>query len=304
VRLRPRRWHDETWICSLVGHVCPAALAARLAPADAALGLDLADGTRMARCLRCDVWLRVDPPPAGTARWDHAPPLGELRLPLRGAALRQRLVLRLIALERAAHVVLFALLAVAALVAELRLSTVRGWAESLAGDLQSAVAETARGGSHRWLTEQLERLADLRPGTLWVVAAAATAYAVVEAFETVGLWRGRRWAEYLTVVVTASLLPFELRELAEGVTAFKVVTLALNLAILAYLVWAKRLFGLRGGATALQDPTDWAAVLASVTTADADARLTDDPGALGEGADRSGRRTGQDVEDGGQLGRA
>ncbi len=78
-------------------------------------------------------------------------------------------------------------------------------------------------------------------------------YAVVEGVEAVGLWRERRWAEYLTAAATVGFLPFEIIELSKRVTAFRIGALALNLAVLAWLVWNKRLFGIRGGAAALEE---------------------------------------------------
>jgi uncharacterized membrane protein (DUF2068 family) len=72
----------------------------------------------------------------------------------------------------------------------------------------------------------------------------------VEGVEAVGLWYQRRWAEYLTLVVTASLLPLEVYELAHRLSPFKVVAFVINVAVVAYLLYAKRLFGLRGGAAA------------------------------------------------------
>jgi len=79
------------------------------------------------------------------------------------------------------------------------------------------------------------------------------AFAALEAVEMVGLWIGKRWAEYLTFVATVLLLPLEVVELASGVSALKLVTLIINLAIAAYLVWAKRLFGLNGGERAEEE---------------------------------------------------
>jgi len=73
------------------------------------------------------------------------------------------------------------------------------------------------------------------------------AYAALEASEMVGLWMSKRWAEYLTLVATAVLIPIEIYELSIGVSVFKVLTLIINVAILVYLLLAKRLFGLRGG---------------------------------------------------------
>ena len=79
---------------------------------------------------------------------------------------------------------------------------------------------------------------------------ALAAYAVVEGIEAVGLWYMQRWAEYLTLVVTASLLPLEIYELNVRVSVLKIVAFALNIAVVVYLLYAKRLFGIRGGAAA------------------------------------------------------
>ena len=75
-------------------------------------------------------------------------------------------------------------------------------------------------------------------------------YAVVEGIEAVGLWYQRRWAEYLTFVVTTSLLPLEVYEIANRVSPFKIVAFVVNVAVVVYLLFAKRLFGVRGGAAA------------------------------------------------------
>ena len=68
--------------------------------------------------------------------------------------------------------------------------------------------------------------------------------------EAVGLWYQRRWAEYLTFVATTVFLPYEIYELAQKVSLLKILALFINIAIAAYLLYAKRLFGLRGGAEA------------------------------------------------------
>ena len=84
----------------------------------------------------------------------------------------------------------------------------------------------------------------------WLVAhivALLVAYAALEAVEMVGLWFAKRWAEYLTFVATVVFIPLEVYELSERITVFRVLTFLINVAIVAYLLLAKRLFGLRGG---------------------------------------------------------
>jgi uncharacterized membrane protein (DUF2068 family) len=75
-----------------------------------------------------------------------------------------------------------------------------------------------------------------------VLAIAAIAYALLEGTEGVGLAMRRRWAEYLTVIATGILIPYEAYEVIHHVTLFKVGALALNLAVVGYLAYSKRLF--------------------------------------------------------------
>jgi uncharacterized membrane protein (DUF2068 family) len=75
-----------------------------------------------------------------------------------------------------------------------------------------------------------------------VLAIGATAYALLEGTEGVGLAMRRRWAEYLTVIATGILIPYELFEVIRHVTLFKVGALLLNLAVVGYLAYRKRLF--------------------------------------------------------------
>jgi uncharacterized membrane protein (DUF2068 family) len=49
------------------------------------------------------------------------------------------------------------------------------------------------------------------------------------------------------VVATSVFLPLEIHDLAKGITITRVVTFAINVAAVVYLLISKRLFGLRGG---------------------------------------------------------
>lgn len=48
------------------------------------------------------------------------------------------------------------------------------------------------------------------------------------------------WAEYLTLILTVSFLPWELYELVWRPSWFRLSLLLINLAVLAYLVWLLR----------------------------------------------------------------
>lgn len=88
----------------------------------------------------------------------------------------------------------------------------------------------------------LNRLMNLTPGKEAAIAVGAILYGALEAFEGVGLLLRRRWAEYLVLVATAVFLPLEIEELIRKPTVFKAGALLVNLLIIGYLIWRKRLF--------------------------------------------------------------
>ncbi len=75
-----------------------------------------------------------------------------------------------------------------------------------------------------------------------LLAIGALVYALLEGTEGVGLAMRRRWAEYLTVIATSILIPYEVYEVVHRPTVLKVGALLLNLAVVAYLTYRKRLF--------------------------------------------------------------
>src|SRR5215831_18997153 len=105
-----RRWHPrahwELLVCGLRGHELPLADVAELLPEDAPLAREDPAGTRWHRCLRCDSWLPLPAPPQPTRA--TPPSRSEIELPLRGKPLRDLIVLRLIAIDRAFHFLVLA----------------------------------------------------------------------------------------------------------------------------------------------------------------------------------------------------
>ena len=65
---------------------------------------------------------------------------------------------------------------------------------------------------------------------------AMIAYALLFTVEGIGLWMGKVWAEYLTIVATASFIPFEIYEVMKRVSAARVSALGINIVIVIYLV--------------------------------------------------------------------
>jgi uncharacterized membrane protein (DUF2068 family) len=72
------------------------------------------------------------------------------------------------------------------------------------------------------------------------ISLATFGYSAVALTEGVGLLMEKVWAEYLTLILTISFLPWELYELARKPDWFRLGLLVTNLAVLAYLVWLLR----------------------------------------------------------------
>jgi uncharacterized membrane protein (DUF2068 family) len=265
MRLVPQDWHTETWVCSMRGHVTPAAKVARLRPEDHRLGVPVDENLppdRLVRCIRCDVWLEVSDPPPGTEASEVLPPIAELPKPRRGKVLQEAVLLRLVSINRAVHCVGFGLLAIALATLELKLPGLQDSARKLDHRLSLTVNSSGQQASRDRVGDALHRVIGLHRSEVTILLVTAAVYSVIEGVEAVGLWRERRWAEYLTAVATVGFLPFEVHELLDRVTALRILAFVVNLAILIWLVRSKHLFGYKGGATTLHEATDWEAILA------------------------------------------
>lgn len=81
-------------------------------------------------------------------------------------------------------------------------------------------------------------LIDIRQ--LKLISLGTFTYSAVALTEGVGLVLEKVWAEYLTLTLTVSFLPWELYELVRRPSWFRLGLLLVNLAVLAYLVWLLR----------------------------------------------------------------
>ncbi|MGI9155332.1 MAG: DUF2127 domain-containing protein [Marmoricola sp.] len=205
------------------------------------------------RCLRCGDFVLGAPHGSG--------PANEAPLVLRGKALRDAFILRLLAVERFIRGLLLLALAYGVYkfngsrnslqqVFDSYLPLLRPVADKLGVDLQSA-------GPVRLIEQALKA----QHSTLLLVAAGVLAYGVLELVEGIGLWLIKRWGEYVAVVGTAIFIPLEVYELVEKVTWLRVVAFVVNIFAVVYIVWTKRLFGLRGGYEAFEAERQSASLL-------------------------------------------
>jgi uncharacterized membrane protein (DUF2068 family) len=219
--------------------------AAALRAEDWALAFER-DGVRWCHCLRCASWTPVAKP-RDPAR-EYPPDRDEIQIPDRGKALRDKIVLRLIALDRVFHFLVLGILGIAVLALAGEPKVARGKFTQVLAAIQRAIGGGPVQAKGRvGLIAELDKLFSLQTHTLHLLGAVLIGYALLEGTEAVGLWLTKRWAEYLTFIATAILLPFEVYELVNRVSVLKIIGFIINLAVVVYLIWAKRLFGLRGG---------------------------------------------------------
>jgi len=136
-------------------------------------------------------------------------------------------VLRLIALFKLSKVVL--LLATAYGVLRLRdasvIARLYSWAASMPSGLEQDLVRRC-----------LVIVSGMSPGRINALGFVTLAYAAIFTTEGIGLWMRQRWAEWLTVIVTSSLIPLEIFEIVHRPGSGKVLVLLGNVAIVWYLI--------------------------------------------------------------------
>jgi len=89
---------------------------------------------------------------------------------------------------------------------------------------------------NRYADRVLTRLLSVDDRKLKAISLGTFCYAALLLTEGIGLLLRQRWAEYFTVIVTGSFIPLELYELSRHVTLTRLIVIAVNLAIVAYLI--------------------------------------------------------------------
>jgi uncharacterized membrane protein (DUF2068 family) len=94
------------------------------------------------------------------------------------------------------------------------------------------------GGPH--VGKLLLETTNLTPSRIRDVGVGSFLYAALFMTEGVGLWMVKRWAEWFSVVITSSLVPFEIYEIHRHPTMLKFGALLLNIGVVAYLIYRIR----------------------------------------------------------------
>jgi uncharacterized membrane protein (DUF2068 family) len=102
---------------------------------------------------------------------------------------------------------------------------VEHWAELLKLDPNSRYMDTA-----------IVKASNITPDKIRALGLGSMFYAGLFLTEGIGLWLEKRWAEWFTVIITSSLIPIEIYEVARRTTPVKIAVLLINIAIVVYLV--------------------------------------------------------------------
>ena len=89
---------------------------------------------------------------------------------------------------------------------------------------------------NHYIQEALAKLGMVDDRKLKALSVGTFFYSALYLTEGIGLSLRKRWAEYVTIISTASLLPLEVFEIVKQVSAPKILLLLINIAVVVYLV--------------------------------------------------------------------
>jgi uncharacterized membrane protein (DUF2068 family) len=124
------------------------------------------------------------------------------------------------------------------------------------GDALEALANHLRfNPESRFVNFILEKAALVDDRLLRRISAAFFLYAALDLVEGTGLYLEKVWAEFLTLAITASFLPWEIYEIFRRLTWLRIGLLTINILVLLYLakvIW-ERQQRLKAGLNSLVD---------------------------------------------------
>ena len=196
------------------------------------------------RCLRCGAFV--------TGGQHGSGPAAEAPMVRRGKELRSELILRVFAVERFLRFLIFG----GAAYGVWRFKYDRAGIQQAYNNAMPAIRDLYRDlgfdVNHSKLLGLIQHAFTLNSRVLTYLAIGLAVYALIELVECVGLWLGKRWGEYFAMVATSIFLPYEIYDLTLKITWLRLAAFVINLLLVIYLVWTKRLFGVRGGKRAYE----------------------------------------------------
>ena len=197
------------------------------------------------RCLRCGAFVTDGQHGSGPAA---AAPL--IR---RGKELRGELILRVFAVERFLRFLVLGVAAYGVWRFKYDRAGIQRAYDNALPAIRTLYRDLGFDVSHSRLLRLINESFAFNSRWLTLLAIGLAVYALIELVESIGLWQGQRWGEYFAMVATSIFLSWEIYELTgKNPTWLKVAALVINLLLVIYLVWTRRLFGVRGGKEAYE----------------------------------------------------
>ncbi len=107
----------------------------------------------------------------------------------------------------------------------------------VARELDHWIAMLGLDPGSRYVNHVIQKVTRLSPNRIKELGLGSFIYAALFLTEGIGLWLLQRWAEWFTVIITSSLVPLEVYEIYRHPTPIKIVVLAINIAVVAYLLY-------------------------------------------------------------------
>jgi uncharacterized membrane protein (DUF2068 family) len=196
------------------------------------------------RCLRCGAFVTDGQHGSG--------PAAEAPLVRRGRELRSELILRVFAVERFLRFLIIGAAAYGVWRFKYDRAGIQRSYENALPAIRALYRDLGFDVARSRLLGVIQDSFMLTSRTLTFLAIGLAVYALIELVESVGLWQGKRWGEYFAMVATSIFLPYEIYDLTVKITWLRLGALVVNLLLVIYLVWTKRLFGARGGKKAYE----------------------------------------------------
>lgn len=106
--------------------------------------------------------------------------------------------------------------------------------------VQSWILALSNSAAHPVLQKYLVMLMNLSPRRMQALGVVALLYAMLYVIEGIGLWHQSKWAEYLTIIATATFIPLEVYELYRRLTFPRAGALLVNVVVVIYLIYRLR----------------------------------------------------------------
>ena len=112
--------------------------------------------------------------------------------------------------------------------------------QDLSGDAEHVLDLLRIDPHNHYIHLLLEKIAKIDAHKLRQLRAGTFFYATLFLIEGTGLALRQRWAEYVTIVSTSSLIPIEIYELLKAYSPAKIAFLFINIIVVIYLIFELR----------------------------------------------------------------